>query len=235
MSDASSLALHKSDVSSRSSFVRHTITKETEIGNMTDSKQGEMEVDLEVGSQYEPRFGVGMRPSVQELYRPNDRLPWGNSVLEKPKEDLAAGSYAQECALIVRRELDPMTKQGALHSITVQSPLVREVLDRTFDGYEGINTQLREVTFKAPFHPFYHRWSRFQKLCEDERNEEVKIHLDLLHGILSDEITPHIETMGDMVKNRVISFDYLWTIFAPGMQVYTTLDGQDRVLTLDIP
>ena len=173
-----------------------------------------------------------MRAEIQQLHRPDDRAIWNESTPEKPTTDVEAGSYAQECALIVRREPHPITKQVALHSITVQSPLIKRVLDSTFEGFEGLNTQLKHLTFKAPFHPFYYRWHRFVKLREDEQDQTSKAHLDLLHSILSKEIMPHIETMSDMLENKVISFDCLWTIFAPGMEVYTKLDGQDRLMEL---
>jgi hypothetical protein len=38
--------------------------------------------------------------------------------------------------------------------------------------------------------------------------------------------------MEDFTKNKVISFDSLWTIFAPDMEVYTKIDGQDRIVLL---
>jgi hypothetical protein len=193
-----------------------------------NNRQSEMSVDPD----YTPNSSLGMRTEIQQLYRPHDRSPWNESVPDKTATDVEAGSYAQECALIVCRQPHPITNQVALHSITVQSPLIKKVLDSTFKGLEGLNTQLKQLTFKAPFHPFYYRWHRFEKLREDEQDQETKDHLDLLYPILSEEIMPHIETMKDLTKNKVISFDYLWTIFAPGMEVYTKLDGQDRLMRL---
>ncbi|CAD6568114.1 MAG: hypothetical protein ASARMPRED_001413 [Alectoria sarmentosa] len=187
---------------------------------------------MSVDPNYTPDFSMGMRAEIQQLYRPDDRSVWNESVPDKTATEIEAGSYVQECALIVRREPDPITNQIALHSITVQSPLIKKVLDGTFKDFEGLNTQLKELTFKAPFHSFYYRWHRFEKLREDEQGQETKDHLDLLYPILSEEVMPHIEAMEDMTKNKVISFDYLWTIFAPGMEVYTKLDGQDRLMEL---
>lgn len=187
---------------------------------------------MSVDPDYTSSFSLGMRADIQQLYRPNDRTPWSESIPDKTATDVKASSYAQECALVVRREPHPITSQVALYSITVQSPLIKKVLDSTFKGFEGLNTQLKQLTFKAPFHPFYYRWHRFEKLREDEQDQETKNHLDLLYSILREEIMPHIEAMTDMTRNKVISFDYLWTIFAPGMEVYTELDGQDRLMEL---
>ncbi|KAF3481902.1 uncharacterized protein GIQ15_04661 [Arthroderma uncinatum] len=188
--------------------------------------------EMSVDPDYTPDYSVGMRAEVQQLYRSDDRSPWNESIPEKTTADVEAGSYSQECAVIVRREPHPITHQVSLHSITVQSPLIKKVLERTFRGLEGLNTQLKQLTFKAPFHSFYYRWHLFEKLREDEQDQETKAHLDILYPILKEEIMPYIETMKDLTKNKVISFDYLWTIFSPGMEVYTRLDGQDRLMEL---
>jgi hypothetical protein len=188
---------------------------------------------MSIDSDYTPEFSLGMRPETKQLYRPDDRSIWDEWSPSNIRTDVEAGSYAQECALIVRREPHPSNNnQAALHSITVQSPLIKKVLDSTFEGFEGLNTQLKQLTFKAPFHPFYYRWHRFEKLRQDEQDQDTKNHLDLLYTILSKEILPQIEAMEDLTKNKVMSFDSLWTIFAPGMEVYTKIDGQDRIVLL---
>ncbi|OOF97995.1 hypothetical protein ASPCADRAFT_3058 [Aspergillus carbonarius ITEM 5010] len=92
--------------------------------------------------------------SVDPDYTPEFN-PWNKSIPDRPATDVEAGSYAQEFALIVRREPHPITHQVALHSITIQSPLIKIVLERTFKGFEGLNTQLKDLTFKAPFHLLY--------------------------------------------------------------------------------
>ncbi|KFY51030.1 hypothetical protein V496_08991 [Pseudogymnoascus sp. VKM F-4515 (FW-2607)] len=189
--------------------------------------------EMSVDSDYTPEFSLGMRPETKQLYRPDDRSTWDEWNPGNVRTDAEAGSFAQECALIVRREPHPSNNnQAALHSITVQSPLIKKVLEGTFQGFEGLNMQLKQLTFKAPFHPFYYRWHRFEKLRQDEQDQNTKNHLDLLYAILSKEILPHIEVMEDLTKNKVISFDYLWTIFSPGMEVYTKIDGHDRIVLL---
>jgi len=185
-----------------------------------------------VDLNYTSDFALGMRAEVQQLYRLDDRSPWNESVPEKVAANVEAGSYAQECALIVRREPDPITNQVTLHSITIQSPSIKKALESTFKGFEGLNTQLKQLTFKVPFHPFYYRWHRFEKIRENEQDPVAKDHLDLLYPIISEEIMPHIEAMKDLVKNKVMTFEYLWTLFAPGMEIYTKLDGQDQLMEL---
>ncbi|RAK97156.1 ATP-binding protein [Aspergillus ibericus CBS 121593] len=186
--------------------------------------------EMSVNPGYTPDYGRGMRAEVQQLYRPDDRSVWNESVPKPSATEAEAGSLAQEFAVIVRREPHLITHQIALHSITIQSPLIKKVLERTFQGFEGLNTQLKDLVFKAPFHPFYYRWHRFEKLCQEELDPEVGHHLNLLYPILREEIVPYIEAMRDLVKNKVMSFDYLWTIFGPGMEIFTHLNGQPRLM-----
>ncbi|PLB50093.1 P-loop containing nucleoside triphosphate hydrolase protein [Aspergillus steynii IBT 23096] len=224
---ASSLAYHRSVASSSSDLVLLSPRKQTKA--LTNPiEQSEMNVDPE----YTPDFGRGMRSEVQHLYRSDDRAAWNESIPEKPVVDAEAGSYAQEFALIVRREPHPITHQVALHSITIQSPRIKKVLERIFQGFEGLNTQLKDLTFKAPFHPFYYRWHLLEKLREEELDPEVQDHLSLLYPILCEEIMPQIEVMRDLTKNNVMSFDCLWTVLAPGTEIYTQVDGQPRLMEL---
>lgn len=188
---------------------------------------------MSVDQHYTPEFNLGMRPAAKQLYRADDRSPWDEWTQKAVHTDIKAASYVQECALIVRHEPHPSNNnEAALHSITVQSPLIRKTLEATFDGYAGLNTQLKQLTFNAPFHPFYYRWHLFEKLHENEQGQEAKSHLGLLYDVLSKEIVPHIEAMQDFTKNAVISFDSLWTLFSPDMEIYTRIDGQERILQL---
>jgi hypothetical protein len=82
---------------------------------------------------------LGIRAEMQQLYRLDDRSPWKEFVPDKTATDVEANSYGQECAIIVRREPHPITNQVALHSITIQSPLLKKVLDSTFKGFKGLN------------------------------------------------------------------------------------------------
>jgi hypothetical protein len=190
-------------------------------------------MSVDADAAYIPEFSLGMRPEKRQLYRFDDRSTWGGWKPEDVKANVEAGSYTQECALIVRHEPHPSNdNQAALHSITIQSPLIKKALNMTFAGFEGLNTQLKQLTFQAPFHPFYYRWHRFEHLRQNVQDKEMRSHLDLLHSVISSEILPQIEAMEDYTKNRVIPFSHLWTLFAPGMEIYTKIEGHDRIVSL---
>ncbi|KAM0436665.1 hypothetical protein ACHAPT_002374 [Fusarium lateritium] len=107
-------------------------------------------------------------------------------------------------------------------------------LGSVFDVYKGINTNLRKLDFKTPFHKFFYRWHKFvQATPPDAEEEEVaKSHYKLMLDAISSEMKPHIEQVSDMVKNNVISFQYVWALFEPDSEVYTKVDGYDCLLIL---
>jgi hypothetical protein len=122
-----------------------------------------------------------------------------------------------------------------LHSITVQSPLIKSQLGPVFTGYRGINTNLLKLVFKAPFHEFFHRWAEFTR-AKPEDTDENKVgieHYNLLFDIIAAEIKPHIEQANDLLTNNVISFDYVWALFEPGTEIYSQIDGHDRLFILN--
>jgi hypothetical protein len=189
--------------------------------------------NMSVDDEYTPEFNLGMRPEIKQLYRANDRSVWDEWKPAKTTRDLEAGSYTQECALIVRHEPHPSNdNQAALKSVAVQSPLIKKVLEQVFEDYEGLDMRLKQLTLEAPFHAFYYRWHVFEKSRNEESEEITRAHLDLLYDVLSKEILPHIEAMEDFTRNGVISFAHLWTVFSPGMEIFTLVDGHDCAVVL---
>jgi hypothetical protein len=173
-----------------------------------------------------------MMLEVGELFREDEDSPWDEWIPDDVVGGTAIFPEFQPYALILRREKKNSKSGLVLHSIIVQSPLLRKVLDTLFSGYDGISTKLRELKFYAPFHEFYYRWHRFEQLYQQERDKETEQHLALFYPIISKEILPHIRTMEDLTYNGVISFEYLWAIFPPGMDIYSKVDGQDRLYKL---
>lgn len=173
----------------------------------------------------------GMLPEIGQLYREREEDPWDEWMPENADRDLEETSAYKKFAMIVRREKKRGKAGLALHSIVIQSPLLRKVLDVAFDGYDGISTKLKTLKLYAPMHEFYFCWHRFEKLCHDEKDTTTKDHIDLLFQTVHQEISPHIEAMEDLTQNGVITFEYLWAMFPPGLQVYSKIDDQDRVFS----
>lgn len=45
-----------------------------------------------------------------------------------------------------------------LHSVVIQSPLLKRTLQKVLKDYPGVSPELDEVEFEAPFEPLFHRW-----------------------------------------------------------------------------
>ncbi|KAK2030006.1 P-loop containing nucleoside triphosphate hydrolase protein [Colletotrichum zoysiae] len=176
-----------------------------------------------------------MTSEIKNVYRETSYASWekwapGNADLHSQET-----SDSMKFALIVRREL----RQGdtgapilALHSIVIQSRLIKAQLHPVFAGYPGINMNLRKIEFSSPFHEFFYRWAVFVKARpHDEESAEYK-HYMLFFDIVQMEVTPHINQTEDLLVNGSITFNYLWAIFEPSSEIYSRVDGSDRIFHL---
>lgn len=113
--------------------------------------------------------------------------------------------------------------------------MIRKVLGALFEGYRGLTTKIKDLTFNAPFHEFFYRWERFQQQIREETDELVSEHIKLLQGVISGEIQPHIEKREELLDNGLVTYEYLWALFEPDTLVYKQSDGQDRLYELQRP
>ncbi|KAG5783998.1 hypothetical protein H9Q73_002356 [Fusarium xylarioides] len=153
---------------------------------------------------------VGMAAETKDIYRKSSWDPWQEWTDEEIGVDGRSSQASAKYALLVRREKEHGEIDESvlsLHSITVQSPLLKKILGPVFKGYKGTNTNLKKLEFHAPFR-------------------------ELLADIIHAEIKPRIEQATDLLNNGVISFDYVWTLFEPDVEVYTKIEGCDRLFKL---
>lgn len=121
-------------------------------------------------------------------------------------------------------------KKLSLHSIIVQSPLIKTLLGKVFKGYEGVTTNLERLEFNSPFKPFVHRWETFREIREAEKDEVTRKHVDILWETLEEELKSTLETRDDLIKNGVMTYELLWTMFEPGTLIFAQKGDQERVL-----
>lgn len=130
-----------------------------------------------------------------------------------------------------------------LHSIVIQSPLLKDLLSDVLEGYPGVTVGLQRLEFSGTFEPLIHRWSELkseiQRLREDIGKEDAEDqaadrlkHAELLYDLLEKEFKETISSSQDMIKQNVITFELLWTVFQPGCFVYSKIHGHDRVFRL---
>ncbi|KAI9890333.1 MAG: hypothetical protein M1814_004243 [Vezdaea aestivalis] len=175
----------------------------------------------------------GKKCSAKFLYG-NEHDNNGNLIWQEEYPDSWKGPVeneeTQKHALLIRKtKSSDGRKQDDINSIVIQSPFLKQVLGFVLKGYPGITTSLDRLQFDAPFEPFVHRWEKLTEALENEQHAETKKHIELLHNVLSEELVYAIGVKNDFVKNSVISYTHLWTIFQPGSLLYSRLFGQDRV------
>ena len=67
---------------------------------------------------------------------------------------------------------------------------------------------------------------------QTEEDSEPQSHLELLWDILELQLSDTLRTKTDYVKNGVITYESIWTIFEPGCLVFTIDDGHESLMQL---
>jgi hypothetical protein len=183
--------------------------------------------------------GVGAKCSVKNLYEgpqnphaPPNVIGWVEEYPEDVEESVECKVESQQHALLVRNRKNRGGRRPlAIHSIDIQSPLLKRALEYVFDGYPGITPGLGHLSFAPPFKAFFHRWDRLQKMAADEDNQdqETRAHVQLLKKVLEGELEETFDTHNDLLSHGVMKFEFLWTLFKPGDLIFTNQGGQDRV------
>ena len=103
--------------------------------------------------------------------------PWSEWDPEKIKSNAAQEVEDRKFALIVRHETDPSGPKISLHSVTIQSPYIRDFLTPVFDGYPGVHPNIGDFTLRAPFREFFHRWEILEMLFSKIQDPIARAHV----------------------------------------------------------
>ncbi|KAJ5109329.1 hypothetical protein N7456_006004 [Penicillium angulare] len=184
------------------------------------------EADLTDTTEYAP---VGSICDIHNLYQSKDRD--GLWVKELP-QDLPPPSETSESnqyALVARHKRCYDGRRNLkLHSIFVQSNHLKNFLAGVLEGYSGLTLTLNRVKFHEPFRPFVQRWERLLKARSEVADPEIKAHVDLLYRLLKEELGSTIAQKEDLLKNGVITYEFLDLIFEPGDLVFSNVEGHPR-------
>ncbi|KIM96604.1 hypothetical protein OIDMADRAFT_75796, partial [Oidiodendron maius Zn] len=169
----------------------------------------------------------GMKCEAKRLYEKENPIGSMEWVEEVPDNFLGQhhGEAWAEFAVLLRTQL--VDGQQRLHSIVVQSPLLKEALKQVFGSYPGISLGKSSWTSEAPFKPFVHRWYEFVSKCEEGDKTETTRHLQLLRSALEPELRETFATISDFKSEGAIEFHQLWMIFNPGCVVYSAQSGAE--------
>ena len=185
---------------------------------------------------------VGMTCDFKNLYSGKEdrkgRFQWQDKIPDDIGEPVENAETAKFALLVrnVKVYNDPR-KVLAIHSIVIQSPLLKKLLKPVLEGYPGITSSLKRLELSGKFEPLIHRWSRLKEAIANigdstDEEKETKKHADLFYSIVQKEFAEDIDSCQDMIAKGVITYEYLWQIYAPGSIIYGKRDGQDIALKL---
>lgn len=171
---------------------------------------------------------------TKSLYRTkkdeNGQTSWTTD-LPADITDTAENSETAKYALLIRNEkCYDGRRKFTIHSIVVQSPVLKTILGDIFKDYTGITVNVRRLEFHPPWHCFVHRWTKLvdtmDELCalaEDSPNDaevcEKRDCIVLLYNVLKDELRETVNTRNDLMKEGVMTYELIWTLFEPGSVV----------------
>ncbi|KAL5435304.1 hypothetical protein PMIN07_006606 [Paraphaeosphaeria minitans] len=184
----------------------------------------------------------GMKTGVKDLYSGKEdkkgRYQW-QEVIPNDLGVAVENDKTAKWALLVRhvKVYGDASKVLAVHSIVVQSPLLKKLLGSVLKGYPGITAGLNRLEFSGKFEPLIHRWAELQtaiyKIGDNTEEEQTtKKHANLLLDIVLKEFKDLIDTSQDMINKRVMTYEHLWTLFQPGSILFTRQDGQETAVQL---
>jgi hypothetical protein len=166
----------------------------------------------------------GMRCKVKNLYPGPGSSEFITDWVEQYPDNLSPSFRDEEefksHALIIRHKVNTKGEFGMhIHSISVQSPLLKSVLKQVFHGYPELsfsNFELEQVEFVQPFWPFVHRWDELEKAAHQKAGTETAKHVQLLYTIVRKELERDMSRFQDLTDHGLIDFDHLWALFRPG-------------------
>ncbi|KAK5235296.1 hypothetical protein LTR47_003481 [Exophiala xenobiotica] len=208
------------------------------IGTVPEAKSEKNKTKKESEDTKELEVPNGSITQAKDLYSKKDNDGQYQWVTEEPEDvvDAAENSETARYAFLVHNKKSyDSRKKYDIDSIIVQSPWLKKSLGVILEDYPGITTNLERLVFRAPFHQFVHRWNKLLEILHKDDFEEpvAKEHLQLFHNVLYEELKNAISAKIDLVKNGVITFEYLWTIFEPQTLVYTVSDSKECVYKLN--
>ncbi|KAL6706966.1 hypothetical protein ACN47E_004916 [Coniothyrium glycines] len=204
----------------------------------TDAVEAAQDDKKDVMEICEPGMKLGLKQLYSGKEDKNGRFQWQDKIPEDIG-DPAENEETAQWALLVRnvKVYNDPRRVLSVHSIVVQSPLLRKMLAGVLKNYPGVATELNRLEFEDKFEPLIHRWAELQKaidkLVDDtEEARTTKAHAELLKGIIEKECKDMINESQDMKSKRVMTYENLWTLFQPGSMLYARHEGQDTAMVL---
>jgi hypothetical protein len=184
------------------------------------------DIDTKVSEGIAP---PGMKCEAKRLYSKEGSgyiTDWVDEIPDKLMDpEYGYGGNWGEFALLLRTRL--IQGQQRLHSVVIQSPLLKYALNKIFAGYPGFFVGNTTLEVESPFTVFVHRWDALVRACEGTYDLDTARHLRLLKTALEIELEETFTTIKDFKTHGGIEFEQLWTVFKPRILVFSNGEGTE--------
>lgn len=162
----------------------------------------------------------------------------GRSYVAEPKDDEDVPddniNWYEKYALCITRTLDRSNEIVQKTSLQINSPSLKKMLKEVINNYPGQSFLTKDITIDQPYHCLYHYRQEFiDKLQNASQDSELAAHLPILLTFLNDEFKETIADTTNLSEQGLTSYDHMWTLFRPGIKIFTRLRGQPRVFKLN--
>ncbi|CZT24619.1 uncharacterized protein RCC_10344 [Ramularia collo-cygni] len=135
-------------------------------------------------------------------------------------------------ALCLVKHMDSGNTRVQKTSLQVNSQHLKDILKDTISQFPGVSFQTKDITIDAPYRVLFHYKDELAQAGENLEDEEAIAHLNLLLDFIDEHFKETIEESDNLKEQGLMSYEYLWTIFRPGMTIYAPIFGQPRAFTL---
>ena len=172
----------------------------------------------------------------KDLKQPKPQVEHIESTKSKANDTKqATKKRIEKYAILVRKDARHPASDQPIHSIMIQSPLIKKVLRDIFvdNPYNYLDSDSKAVIQTSPFDSLVIHWDKLQHVAEHDQCIEVSNHVKLLMNTVQPTLEEPLQIIKMISQHRAVSFDFLWTIFKPGVNVYLDFDassfGLDRL------
>jgi hypothetical protein len=178
----------------------------------------------------------GNKATIQKFYegRPTCKccINWVEKQPEKVPDE-AQEKYDGVAIRIYHGKDHTKVTLGGLKTVSplwlvIQSPVILKALEPIFKKIGRVGTAKGSVHMGAPFVDLFFAYSGIlEAYGECEQDSEEKQHLRVLKEVTDELLRETTGEVTDLHAKKLITYQYLWTLFPKGIVVVSKKDGQD--------
>lgn len=213
--------------------------------NAPPDEEDQQEINGHVTEEDKKRFAeLEKLPMQAELKHLEKR--WtkkGRSYIAEPKDDDDTPeefiNWYEKFALCITRTLDNSNKHVVRTTLHINSPSLKKLMKDVMT-YPGISFLTSTITIELDGdvkHCLYHYRQEFvdalEKAQKDAPDGELARHLPLLLDFIQEQFKETIAEVVNFTPQGLTSYEHMWTLFRPGIKIYSRLRGQPRIFKLN--